>query len=55
MHLDEAGPTTFLPTFYFHQANYEQLELFFGSLSDRFEQPGAEHDGIFTRNQTRKA
>ena len=28
MHLDEAGPTTFLPTFCFYPANYENLNVF---------------------------
>ena len=28
MHLDEAAPTTFLPTFCFHPANYENLNFF---------------------------
>ena len=47
MHLDEAGPTTFLPTFCFYRANYENLIS--GSLSDQFEQPGAQCDSIFTQ------
>ena len=28
VHLDEAGPTTFLPTFCFYSANYENLNIF---------------------------
>jgi len=50
---------TFLPPFCFYTAIYGKLECFSGSLSDQFEQPGAEHHGIFTHTkktkQTRKA
>ena len=39
----------FFAKFLFLYGKLWKLKRFSGSLSDRFEQPGAEHDGIFTQ------